>query len=123
MQVRKRVKQLFLTVGLSVMLLSTQNISANTMEYQEVSASVMMNALQPLAKTHFLRKLYTELFFVPVWMQEEQTSSLAKELFAHISADKSLSESSQLKRDALRLSQRAKEIYSAQGGLKYKIEL
>jgi len=121
MQIVKRVKQVYLALGACFVFFSPQTIVAS--EFHDVASTVMMNSLQPLPQTHFLRKLYTELFFVPVWVQEEKLSSLSRELFAHIQADKTLDASSKLKQDALRLSQMAEEMYASHGTLKSKIEL
>ena len=121
MHIVKKVKQVYLTLGACFVLFSPQTIVAS--EFHDVASTVMMNSLHPLPQTHFLRKLYTELFFVPVWVQEEKLSSFSSELFAHIQADKTLDASSKLKQDALRLSQMAQEMYASHGTLKSKIEL
>ena len=121
MQIVKKVKRVYLTLGACFVLFSPQTIVAS--EFHDVASTVMMNSLQPLPQTHFLRKLYTELFFVPVWVQEEKLTSLSSELFAHIQADKTLDASSKLKQDALRLSQMAQEMYASHGTLKSKIGL
>jgi len=83
----------------------------------------MMNSLEPLPANNFLRKLYTQLFFVPVWVQEESLSSLSKELFNQIRNDKTLLENSKLKKDANHLSLAADSLYTSYGSLKEKVEL
>lgn len=123
MRIKERIKQLCLGIGFSF-ILSTQSFSANTTPtFHDVTATVMMNSLAPLPKNSFLKKLYSQLFFVPVWIQEEKLSSLSKELFDQIQEDETLLESSKLKQDSYRLAQVAKEIYDATGTLRQMIDL
>ena len=118
------MKQLCLGMGVSFMLLQPPNLCANTsLEFHDVAATVMMNSLQSLDKNNFLRKLYTELFFVPIWVKEDKPSSLSQELFTHIINDNTLLTSSKLKQDATRLKQLTTEVYASQGTLKQKIDL
>jgi len=95
---------------------------ANT-TFHDVSATVMMNSLESQPKNSFLRKLYSQLFFVPVWIQEEKLSTLSTELFTHIKEDKTLPQGSKLKQDAYRLEEDAREIYISDTLLTRKIDL
>ncbi len=122
--IKERIKQVCLGMGVSFLLLQTPTLSANSsVEFHDVAATVMMNSLQPLDKNNFLRKLYTQLFFVPVWVKEDALSSLSQELFAHIQNDNTLLEGSKLKQDALLLAQLGEKVYVANDSLKQKIEL
>jgi len=124
MTIKERIKQLCLGMGISLLLLQAPKLSANTnIEFHDVAATVMMNSLQPLDKNNFLKKLYTALFFVPVWVQEEKLSSLSQELFLHIIEDNTLLEGSKLKQDTKVLKRLAKEIYTPTGSLTQKIDL
>lgn len=122
--IQKRIKDLCLVVGSTFILFSTQNISAEaTMEFHDVTSTVMMNSLETLPKNNFLRKLYSQLFFVPVWVQEEKLSVLSRELFTRIEKDQTLEDDSKLKKDALLLKQNAYDIYTSHGALKEKVSL
>jgi murein L,D-transpeptidase YcbB/YkuD len=121
--IRRKIKRLGMYIGLVGILFGTQSVNAkSSMEFNDVTATVMMNSLAPLEKNHFLKQLYSQLFFVPVWIQEEKLSPLTQTLFKHIREDKTLLESSKLKQDAVVLSQKASEIYPA-GTVAQKVDL
>ena len=121
--IKQKIKGMCVGLGILSVLLSTQGIVAkSSMEFNDVTATVMINSLAPLEKSHFLRQLYTELFFVPVWIQEENLSSLSQELFKHIQEDKTLLRSSKLKQDALALAQKSREVYPS-GTVAQKVDL
>jgi murein L,D-transpeptidase YcbB/YkuD len=110
-------------IGLFGIFVTAQSVNAkSSMEFNDVTATVMMNSLASLEKNHFLKQLYTKLFFVPVWVQEDNLSPLSITLFNHIKEDKTLLESSKLKQDALILAQKAITIYP-EGTLGEKIDL
>jgi len=105
-------------------LLFTQPIALQaTASFDDTSATVMMHTLQTLPKKSFLRRLYTELFFVPIWVQEKKPSYLSQELFTHILADKTLSESSKLKQDTKQLEEKLNALYSSDTSLVDKMQL
>jgi len=110
-----------------IMLLLSSSFSkllADTaLSFHEVASTVMINTLQKQDKNSFLRKLYTELFFVPVWIDEESLSNFSKELFRQIKTDKILSKGSQLYRDTLAIEEEARNIYTPEGKLYQKVEL
>ena len=123
-RIKKRMKRFCVGVGIFSTLLCATQLSANThIEFHDVTSTVMMNSLEPLPADNFLRKLYSQLFFVPVWVQEEKPSSLSMELFSYIQNDKTLPEYSKLKQDALSLSQMANNIYASTSSLAQKVDL
>jgi len=124
MQIIKKIKHICFGIGVSFALLSTEGLCANSnIEFHDVASTVMMNSLTPLPKNSFLKKLYSQLFFVPVWIQEEKLSSLSKELFKQIKLDKTLDERSRLKQDAYSLAQKAQEVYVPSSTIAQKIDL
>ncbi len=98
-------------------------LKASELEYQENASEIIMNSLQGQPRRSFLRKLYTRLFFVPVWMQEKGLSKVAEDLFAHIKQDDTLDKTGKLYQDTLILEKRAHEIYTAHGTVAQKIDL
>jgi len=100
-----------------------QGINASELEYQEVASEVIMNSLKSQPKRSFLRKLYTQLFFVPVWMQEQKLSSSAKSLFSQIKNDATLDKLGKLYQNALNLETKTQEVYTPKGTTLQKIEL
>lgn len=99
------------------------NLQASGMAYQEAASDVIMNSLQGQSKQSFLRKLYTQLFFLPIWMHDKETSDAAKALFAHIKNDETLEKSGKLYQDALRLEAMANDVYQTDGTTAQKIDL
>ncbi|MCW8821971.1 MAG: murein L,D-transpeptidase, partial [Sulfurovum sp.] len=123
-RIKQRVRHLWLTLGLMSAFISMQGASANTnLEFHEVASTVMINSLQTQPKNSFLRQLYTQLFFVPVWIDEDSPSSFSKELFRQIKEDKTLERTSKLYQDAVRLEQKAQDIYGSNGRLSQKVDL
>jgi len=115
---------MYLRIGLLSIFFIAPNLLANTsVNFHDVTSTVMMNSLEPLPQNNFLKKLYRQLFFIPVWVQEEKISNLTKELFTHIQKDETLLSSSKLKQDALQLAGVAEDIYASNGTLTQKIDL
>ena len=118
------LRELFLRLTFFTLLTVSFGFSANnSMAFNDAASTVMLNSLHSLPKNSFLRQLYTRLLFVPVWMQEEHISALGKTLFSKITEDRTLSPSSRLKQDALKLREEAERLYASQGTLKEKIAL
>ena len=122
MKIKEYILRFFMQTGLVFMLLFTTHAHANT-EFHDVASSVMLNSLKTQPKNSFLRKLYTQLLFVPIWVKEESLSPLSGELLVLIQNDKTLLKSSKIYKDALRLDQKAKEVYGNNGTLYQKVDL
>ncbi|WP_309499742.1 L,D-transpeptidase family protein [Sulfurovum sp.] len=120
--IKHRARHLCIGIGLISVLMFTQGANANV-EFNEEASTVMMDSLQIQPKNSFLRQLYTELLFVPVWIDEESLSSLGIELFSQIKEDKTLQSSSKLYQDALRLEEKAAEIYTDASTVAQKVDL
>ncbi|MEN8726492.1 MAG: murein L,D-transpeptidase, partial [Sulfurovum sp.] len=92
-----KIKRLCLGVAIVSTLLFTQAANADTeFEYHELASTVMINSLQTQPQDSFLKKLYTQLLFVPVWMNEDEPSPAANALFGHIKDDQTLDRSGKL---------------------------
>lgn len=116
--------QVYIATGLVFILLATQSLSANRdIKFHDIASSVMMNSLQSVDKNNFLRKFYQKLFFVPVWVKEEQLSDFSRDLFAHIENDQTLSVHSKVKINAKKLFAYANNMYLTQDSLVEKIKL
>jgi len=125
MKLRKKIIHLSHVLSL-VMLLSFVQLTeakASELEYQETASEIIMNSLQAQPKRSFLRKLYTQLFFVPAWMHEKGLSVAAKELFSHIKDDRTLDKAGKLYQDTLLLQDRSHELYASHGSVAQKIDL
>ena len=120
MKLRKKIIQLC-TVLFSLVYMSFTPIFAS--DYQEEASDIIMNSLQIQPKKSFLRRLYTQLFFVPVWMHEERLSPAAQDLFTYIKEDDTLNTLGKLYKSNLALESRAVSLYAEGGTLTQKIEL
>jgi len=98
------------------------NANAN-LEFHEVASTVMINSLQTQPSKSFLKQLYSRLFFVPVWIDENAVSTFSQELFRQIKQDKTLDVTSRLYQDAIKLERKAQDIYGSNGTLSQKVDL
>ncbi len=123
-RIKHGIRHLYISLGLISAFIFTQGAQANTnLEFHEVASTIMINSLQTQPKNSFLKQLYTRLFFVPVWIDEDSVSSFSKELFRQIREDKTLETTSKLYQDAVHLEQRAQDIYASKGTLSRKVDL
>ncbi|NOR54931.1 MAG: L,D-transpeptidase family protein [Sulfurovum sp.] len=119
---KENVKLLLVLLGLWGMTIQTLS-AKSTPTFHDVGSTVMLDSLQTLPQKHFLKKLYSQLFFVPVWVQENGLSHFSNDLFLEIENDKTLSDDVKLKENALSLKQKAKELYAHYTPVKGKIAL
>ena len=82
----------------------------STLEFQDAAAEVLMNVLKTQPKKSFVKRVYTQLLFVPVWVDESGLTPYTKELFSLIKADVTLDKHGKLYRKALSLEQEAKSL-------------
>lgn len=124
MSIQHQARRVYVGFWLISALLFTQNVNANSsIEFNDVASTVIINSLQTQPKNSFLRALYTQLLFVPVWVKEESISPLGKELFSQIQEDQVLDRNSKLYQDAMRLEEKAVEAYADTGTLVQKVDL
>ena len=118
-----RKKWLSTIVCVSIFFLQGTMLKASEMQFQENASEVMLRSLQSQPKQSFLRKFYTQMLFIPVWVHEKALSPTAKELFHVIKNEGTLNIHGKLFQDTLLLEQKAKEIYKKGGTLTQKIDL
>ncbi len=120
--IKEKCKEIILLLAL--VGFSSQSLWAlSSPTFHDVSSTVMIDSMKKLPKKHFLNQLYNELFFIPVWIQEEKLSHFSEALFSQIKNDKTLSETTTLKEEALSLKQKAKEMYNHYTPIKEKMTL
>ncbi|MDM5264082.1 L,D-transpeptidase family protein [Sulfurovum sp. XTW-4] len=123
-KIKQRIRDLSIRFGLMAVLMFTQGASANThLEFHEAASTVMINSLETEPSNSFLKQLYTRLFFVPVWIDENSLSTFSQELFRQIKQDKTLDITSRLYRDTVDLEREAQDIYGLNGTLSQKVDL
>ena len=125
MKLKRNIIQICKAIVLAgiISMVSTSNMYASEVEYQEVASEVIMNSLKQQPKYSFLRRLYKQLFFAPTWMQEKDLSPAAKDLFLHIKNDGTLSKQGKLYQNTLLLEKKAKEIYNQNGTTVQKVDI
>lgn len=124
----KRIQQIIrdcsIRFGIIAVFMFSQGANANAnLEFHEVASTVMMNSLQTQPSNSFLKQLYSRLFFVPVWIDENSVSSFSQELFRQIKQDKTLDQTSKLYQDAINLERKAQAIYGSNATLSQKVDL
>ena len=125
----KKILQVCFSVTIVALIFSLQTIDleASELDYQEQASEIIFASLKSEPERSFLRKLYKELLFTPVWMRERSLSPAAKELFAYIRNDQTLNKHGKLYKDSTILEQMAENIYAedrniyAKIGLEFKI--
>ena len=108
---------------LAAMFLTQASAEEKMIEYHDVASTVMLNALQEQPGNSFLKKLYTQLLFVPVWMNEEELSPSAKALFEYVKNDPTIDPDGELYQELLALEAAAENLYANNGTLVQKMEL
>ncbi|WP_415406876.1 L,D-transpeptidase family protein [Sulfurovum sp. CS9] len=124
-KLKNRVLRLLIGLGLFSVILFGESALARTgsLAFQENASDMMLNSLQGQPKHSFLRKLYTRVLFMPVWMHESSFSPSAKELFIQIQNDGTLNKNGQLYKDSFLLEEEAQNVYTNDGTLAEKINL
>jgi len=106
-----------------IFFLQAATLKANELEFQEKASEIILNSLQTEDKRSFLRRLYKELLFSPVWMRENSLSPAAKELFETIQNDGTLNKNGKLYKDSSILEQMAENIYAEKRNVYAKTDL
>jgi len=121
----RKMLQVWVSVIVFAFIFSLQTIEvkANELVFQENASEIIFNSLQTQPDHSFLKKLYKEVLFMPVWMREKSLSPAAKELFETIRDDGTLNKKGTLYQDNLLLEQRAEEIYTFNGSMAEKLTL
>ncbi len=112
-----------MAVFICILFFQGTTLKASELEFQESASEVILNSLQNQPKRSFLRRLYTQLLFLPAWMHEKELSPAAKELFKVIKNEGTLDIHGKLFQDTLLLEQKAKELYANGGTLAQKVDL
>jgi len=108
---------------LIVFVLSISCLFSNELEYQDDASIVISNSLKAQKGHKFLKQLYRQVLYMPIWMKEHKLSKSAEELFDYIENDKTLNPFGKLYNDARYLRQVAQDIYTNGGSLADKISM
>ena len=103
--------------------LSSTVVHASELEYQERASEIIHNSVQTEPQNSFLRKLYKELLFSPVWMRDKSLSPAAKEFFAYIQNDTTLNKNGKLHKDSILLQKMAEMAYAQNKNIYAKVSI
>jgi murein L,D-transpeptidase YcbB/YkuD len=81
--------------------------------YHEDGVVLITSTLQSQDKTSFLKKFYEQLYFVPVWTQEDDISNFTKQLLKQIDSDKTLEATSNIRLNAFGILSKANMQYKS----------
>ncbi len=98
-------------------------LKANELAFQEKASEIILNSLQSEPGNSFLKKLYKELLFTPVWVRETSLSPAAKELFDYIEHDETLNKNGKLYKDTRILQKMASIAYEQHKNSYAKVSL
>ena len=117
--------QNYLTLTLFTLLISMSitQVEANELAYQEQASEIIHNSIQTESKKSFLRKLYKELLFSPVWMRNKSLSPAAKELFSYIQNDATLNTNGKLHKDSTLIQRMAQTVYEQNRNVYAKVSV
>ena len=102
-------------------LLTTITFAFNDSFYANVTSSIT-NTLQKKPNSNGIKQVYKNLYFVPIWINEDDLSYLAYSLFKKIEKDSTISHNSNLYKRFKALEIVAKNVYGS-GELANKIDL
>ncbi|SFZ98849.1 hypothetical protein MNB_SV-5-95 [hydrothermal vent metagenome] len=104
-------------------MLQNTHLKADELAYQEEASEIIFNSLKAEPNKSFLKKLYKELLFTPVWMREKTLSPAANELFEYIEADETLNKNGKLYGDASVLKHMAERLYAENRNIYAKVSM
>jgi murein L,D-transpeptidase YcbB/YkuD len=123
MIVLQKLLHFVLTLAVASLLLFPGSISAKSTEivFSETASDLMINALKPESDKHFLKQLYTQLFYLPIWIKKDKPSKISQELFDLIQTDRSLEKSTDLYLNMLALEEEMGQLYAYKSSIVQKV--
>ena len=103
--------------------LSSSMMHADELAYHDRASEIIHNSLQTETDNSFLKKLYKELLFTPVWMRSNALSPAAKELFGYIQNDETLNKNGKLYKESILLKKMAEMVYAKNKNIYAKVSV
>jgi len=118
-----KLPHIILIFSLLVLFPLSENAIAKSsnITFSETASDLMINALKSESDKHFLKQLYTQLFYIPVWIKKDKPSKVSRELFDIIHADKSLDRKTDLYRNMLALEEEMQQLYTSPSSIVQKV--
>jgi len=89
--------------------------------FSENASDLIIDALKSEPEDHFLKQLYTQLFYIPIWIKSEKPTKVSQDLFTIIKSDKSLSKGTNLYQNMLSLEEEMHGLYAYQTTIVQKV--
>jgi len=121
-QLQKLLRFVLMLIVASL-LLFPGSISAKNMNivFSEAASDLMINALKPESDKSFLKQLYQQLFYLPIWIKKEKPALVSRDLFDIIKADRSLERTTQLYQNMLALEEEMYGLYTYKSSIVQKV--
>ncbi|HIP18291.1 MAG TPA: murein L,D-transpeptidase [Sulfurovum sp.] len=103
--------------------LSSSMMHADELAYHDRASEIIHSSLQTERDNSFLKKLYKELLFTPVWMRSNALSPAAKELFDYIQNDETLNKNGKLYKESILLKKMAEIVYAQNKNIYAKVSV
>ena len=103
--------------------LSSSMMHADELAYHDRASEIIHNSIQTETDNSFLKKLYKELLFTPVWMRSNALSPAAKELFDYIHNDETLNKNGKLYKESILLKKMAEMVYAQNKNIYAKVSV
>lgn len=103
--------------------LSSSMMHADELAYHDRASEIIHNSIQTERDNSFLKKLYKELLFTPVWMRSNALSPAAKELFDYIQNDETLNKNGKLYKESILLKKMAEIVYAQNKNIYAKVSV
>jgi len=119
-----RLSRFFLLgfVFVSLFLLSGSAAAKSAdITFSEDVSDMMITALKPESEKNFLKQLYKQLFYLPIWIKKDKPSKVSQEFFNIIHEDRSLERTTNLYQNALSLEEEMHQIYDYPSSIVQKI--
>jgi murein L,D-transpeptidase YcbB/YkuD len=120
---QKRLYSLVFTFILILLFLTSESAAAKLSDitFSETASDLMISALKPESDKHFLKQLYTQLFYIPIWIKKDKPTLVSRDLFDIIKADKSLERTSNLYQNMLSLEEEMYGLYTYPSSIVQKV--
>ncbi len=118
-----KVFHLFAILLPMLLFLFSGSVSAKSSDiaFSETASEMMITALKPESDKRFLKQLYTQLFYIPIWIRKDEPARVSHDLFNIIKSDKSLERTTNLYRNAISLEEEMHELYSSPHSIVQKV--
>jgi len=116
------IRKLLVFMIMSLFLFSgIMNAKSTDIMFSETASDLMINALKSEPDKSFLKQLYRQLFYIPVWIKKNNPTLVTRDLFDIIKADKTLEKTTTLYQNMLALEEEMYGLYTYESSIEEKV--